>query len=607
MQPGQGHQRYRDAMADEGLGPDHLSTRGLPSARRGYDKKAVTRLLREAAEAWSELERRHADLEAEIEKTGGIDYLARDLGQIGADVGAILAAAREAAEGMRSRASSDAERRDRESVEEAARVVAEAAKEAAAVVEEAERQAHDMRSDAWETGTSLLEGAKAMSSDMVNQAGEDVLIVRAEAERESHRRVAQARKEGDDIIRNARFEADRMVNQARQMADELIENARRDSEAAQERTRALEGRRKELLDEIDSARSDAITGIRVLDPEPPKRSDPVDPERPVSYGELDPAADGLSEAMAAEVGRIVSEPELDEPETPPEPVEVATVELDDSDAADEAPTADEEPVVEEASDDGDDGEDPVVVSPSVTVLPGAGGGVHALFDRLRTTAEQDVAVETPTEDALALRDRLVIPVYNLGLREAKRRIVDLQNVALDQLRTEGSWEPDADAIEAALAPGMEPMVQKAASAGVRGAATLGGGRTGKAEPGRRPAATIAAMAADLAGQLRGALSEANGGGPREIASTVSRVFRAWRTDEGERWVRTVAYAAYHDSMITALAGMEIPQITGVPAAATCDQCAAPTDAVWSPGEQPPEGLAVPPATSSCSCTVAPAS
>ena len=44
------------------------------------------------------------------------------------------------------------------------------------------------------------------------------------------------------------------------------------------------------------------------------------------------------------------------------------------------------------------------------------------------------------------------------------------------------------------------------------------------------------MASDLAGQLSGALSEANGGGPREISSNVSRVFRAWRTDEGEQWV-----------------------------------------------------------------------
>ena len=67
-------------MPDPDMGSDRLVPKGLPSARRGYDRHAVEYLLREAREAWAAQEKEHRRLLAEIERAGGLDYLARDLG-----------------------------------------------------------------------------------------------------------------------------------------------------------------------------------------------------------------------------------------------------------------------------------------------------------------------------------------------------------------------------------------------------------------------------------------------------------------------------------------------------------------------------------------------
>jgi len=117
-------------MADDDLGPEGFGTRGIPSARRGYDKRVVDTLVSEAVERWVELKRRYDALRAEVDRAGGLEHLARDLKAVGDDVSRILEAAKEAADGMRVRAQSDADV-----------VGTGAAAGAAAVVQEAEDQA----------------------------------------------------------------------------------------------------------------------------------------------------------------------------------------------------------------------------------------------------------------------------------------------------------------------------------------------------------------------------------------------------------------------------------------------------------------------------------
>ena len=96
-------------------------------------------------------------------------------------------------------------------------------------------------------------------------------------------------------------------------------------------------------------------------------------------------------------------------------------------------------------------------------------------------------------------------------------------------------------------------------------------------------------------------------GPLEVAAAVSRVFRAWRADEAEHWVRTVAYAAYHDSLLAGLAVSGVKQVVPVAAGLLCAECPAFRGVGWDPAGEPPAGVARPPANSRCVCTVVPCS
>ena len=83
------------------------------------------------------------------------------------------------------------------------------------------------------------------------KATERALFVQAEAEREASRLTGDARRERDDAVRAGREEAERLVSTARQEADSLLSAARRQADAAQERARALEVRRTELMADLE--------------------------------------------------------------------------------------------------------------------------------------------------------------------------------------------------------------------------------------------------------------------------------------------------------------------------------------------------------------------
>lgn len=533
-------------MPDQPFGPDRLTADDLPKARRGYDKKAVKALLGRAAEAWSAMQEEHQSVVERIAASGGVEYLARDLAALGQEVGGILGAAQEAAEAIRARAEEAAERRNQES---------KAGAEALLV--EAERQAFELRRSAWEVGTRLLEQVTETVTALVADAESDALVVRAEAEKEAHRRIAQARKDGDDIVRQARFEADRLIQSAREIAEQVIAKAKQDAESGTASSEALS-------EEVHRLRANqSITGVKVLEPdraEPPPR---IDPSAPLSYGELDPGQPGLSEALAAEVSQ------LHEPLSRAEP-----------DAEPEVPEAPE--VVTEAE-------------------PRQGGDeVGSLFERLRTTAEQE-PVETADrpEDPFELRNGLVLPVHNPAMREAKRRVVDLQNGVLEAVRTGKDQIVEAVALRRELRGALEPMIHKAEAAGADAASRLAG-VSGPVVPSDRPRGLLESMVEDLAGQVEKAAAE-DGDATRSVA----RVFRQWRNDDGERWIRTILYAAYHDGLVAALAAGGVDSVRGVGADPSCDACAGAAEAKWSPGAEPPDGLAVPPANVGCLCTVIP--
>jgi cell division septum initiation protein DivIVA len=535
-------------MTDERLGPEILSTRGVPSARRGYDKRVIDALLSEAAKHWETLVGEHDALRVSVEESGGLEFLGREMSEVARDVGEILEAAKEAADGMRNRAREDADRLERDSKTEADRVLAEA-----------DAQAFDLRSDAWESGMGAIDSAHDEVAGIVEAGKDDALLIRANAEKESHRLVAQAKKEADDLLRTARYEADRQLNQAREVAQQIIDKAWEEETADESMPPdpVSPARRRQLLDEIERLRSQrAIETIEVFSTDPAPRTQPA----PV---EVEPDGIDLSDELAAEVEQMRES-------EPPEVVKIMT----------------SEPVQFGTDDD-----------------------VGTLFEALRTTGEVEVVTSEPDEqeplstDPFELREQLLVPVVNGGVRDVKRRMVDLQNRALDALRGSG-WTPEAPAMMRELRGAVEPMIHKAASAGATAAGPLAGVHGAMSEPGDRAPRLVAEMAASLFGGLSASLDE--GGGPEMEAAAVSRIFRDWRTDSGERWVRRIATTAYHDSLLAALSDGGVDRVVGVATGSACDECPGRDGVPWVPGGPPPDGTAVPPANLDCACSFIPA-
>lgn len=619
-------------MPDQEMGSDHLVPRGLPGARRGYDRHAVESLLREAREAWSALEGEHRLLLAEIERTGGLEYLARDLGEVGGDVGRLLGDAQEAARGLRERARSDSAER-----------VAAAVAEARRLVVEAEGQAFHLRADAWAAADALLRQAGEAHRFMIAEADAEVLVVRAEAEQEAYRLVATARREAQDVMRGARFEAERTVLELQAQPERILPV---DSEPVQSAPSPPEkpgGRARRKRGEAPEARHPENV-IRVIQPPGARRQ---------GGGGMDPGSYG--DALAAEVEalrvsgevevvpleplprpRVVAPARRTAPAAPDEAAapEVAREEAAPAEAAPEvradaaaveAPTV-EAPTAAEVAPE----EAPAPEEPSRRAVPEPekagehGGVVDDLFSRLRGAAHRRPtapAVEgeeappaagialpptaAPRADALEVRERLLLPVQNRALRRVKEGIVELQNVALDALRVSGSWEgPPAASVT--LTAALDPVAEEGAEAGAVAAGLFVGGEPPAPVISARSAALVATMAGDLVGQVQAAVAGASGAGPLEVAAAVARVFRAWRSDEAERWVRAVAYAAYHDSLLAGLTVAGVRAVAPVAFGLLCPECPAGRGAAWDPAGSPPPGTARPPAHPDCVCTVAPA-
>lgn len=537
-------------MTDDQLGPETLSTRGVPSSRRGYDKRVIDALLGEARSNWQAMQDEFEALRAAVDEAGGLEYLGKELGAVAREVGAILAAAQEAADGMRTRAREDAER-----------IESEATAGAKQLVEEAERQAFEMRRDAWEAGGGLLEDSMSEAAAIVAQGEDDALLIKAQGEKDAHRHLAAAKKEGDDIIRTARYEADRQLNQAREVAQEIIDRAWATPRPGESMPPdpVTEERRRELLAEIERLRTHRpVETVQVFANEPMPAGKRVEPEAKKPE-EGEPDGIDLSDAMAAEVERL----------------------------RDDAPT-----------------ETVVIRTGPGTHEFGNEDDVGTLFEALRTTGEMEPVTneESLPSDPFELRDTLLLPAINAAVRDVKRRIVDLQNVALDALRSTG-WEPSAPDIASQMRGVLEPLVAKAGSAGARAAYPLAGIAGAVSDPGDRAGAMGADMAEAFATRLQAVVGDSPG--PEQAAAALGRVFRTWRNDDAERWVRAISHAAYHDSLAAALRDGGVATVAGVASPGPCAECPAPTGKSWPAGGAPPEGTELPPAHLECACTIGP--
>ena len=545
-------------MADD-VTPSEVKARRFDVARRGYDRTQVDEYLSSLADELEHLQTRFEDRKTKELKVGLDDpeALALELGTIGGEVATILEAARAASHGMRKRAAADVEEW---------RTTTE--RETQSLAADATEQSQSMRAAAWNEGSSMLSSAIAEARAFVESAREDALFIRAEAEREAIRLTGDAKRDREELIRGARLESEELIESARGESDGMLAAASQQAEQAQERARALEDRRAELLselestrasisnleEEIDSRRQELETPEPVVEPKPDPRSHHatdsgsvriVAPSKAVKLKPVD-AEDLVADVVALRTGtRIDPEPEdIAEPEpvktetvtviAPPPPEEpLADEEL--SDKADEIgslfaslrePT--EEPKPEEpasslegvqASGRARGAREPVspVREDDELPVPKAGS-----LKKVEGGAEEPTAVEEAEGDFEA--DASLIPLQNAALKDIKRTLVDLQNDALEHLRTDDGWAP----AKTFTNKFKEPFGDLAEA--ITGSKTDGG--------------AAKRFSSDLHAAVSGAITKTreSGAGERQVASSVSRVFRMWRADESERRVADTAQA-----------------------------------------------------------------
>ena len=358
------------------------------------------------------------------------------------------------------------------------------------------------------------------------------------------------------------MESEELIESARGESNGMLAAANQQAEQAQERARALEDRRAELLselestrasishleEEIDSRRQELEVPEPVLEPEPDPRSHHstdsgsvriVAPSKSVKLKPVD-AEDLVADVVALRSGKPV-EPHLSdvvesESAAPaaPAPVETETVAVIAPPAAmpdvqDEP--EDEEPgtgVLKQAVETSSDDIGSLFASlrveateesePEVTNQASAEASQLAEEPDTRAVVEPDPVAEEGPVDASDDLDATVIPLQNAALKEIKRALVDLQNDALEHLRTDDEWTPDA-----AFVGGFEDPFSDLAEA-LSGSRDDGGAAT--------------EFSADLHAAVSGAITKArdSGAGDRQVASSVSRAFRMWRADESERRV-----------------------------------------------------------------------
>jgi len=475
-------------------------------------------------------ERRGGDLESEFES-------------LGQEVTAILQSAREAAESMRERAKLDAAKWRSEAMEETDRSRKEAVADAEA-----------LRRDAWVTGSELLDQGAAAAEAMRATAERDVLTIMGEAEREAHRLTSGARRESEDVMRNAMMEAEKIHADATSRRDEIIDTANRQAAAAQERTRALEQRRDELLDELEKVRST----LTRLEGSLEERREALDlgGSEPSSVKVVHPPSDAKNHWELGETVRVVPAGGHEPPE--PDQVLADKPREDVTRRREPEPKPEPEPVPEPVPEPEHEPEPMLVSERTPDPLPepqepmGTRDDLTALFASLRgggappgdsEATEDEDAHEQDVEgiDWIEVREQQLLPVTNRALRGVRRSITEIQNVALDSLRTSEDWAPDERAISELVHAELLAVWSESFAAGHTVAEQMTGSKL------RRPKTPSfkadKKFASDLAQAVAFALEQA-GSGQRERQSASSRVFRVWRSDEAERRIRDIALSGY---------------------------------------------------------------
>ena|GEM_PF-672820 len=653
---------YRRAMSP-GSASDDLRKVSFPAQRRGYERAAVDRFRNEVADRVGSLEQDIARLGATLDQLGLRDGpdVAAEIARVGVDISAVLDEARRAATEMRQRAAADAVRWRSDAEADAAARGAASEADATALRRSAWEVATAMLEDCQGKAAALLEDAKRDALFIRAEAEREGLRTVAEARRLSDELVRTATGQASQLVSGAHDESDRLLEAARRSAETAQERTRALETRRSELMRDLDEARRaidEMGGQVEQGRSrgsvtamrvtlppgepraeawrDDAASVRIVPAPSPMVSTPVDADELAAEVEsMRSAPAPASPAVTEQVSTTEPAPApLPEPEPPPQPEPAPLPEPE--------PPPQPEPLPEPAPEPPPEPEPPPQPEPLPEPAPPQMASarlapINDLFASLRTdrppdaertavpaaivappaagagaaspTATAAMPIRRAVVDAAAfeLRDRLLLPLENEGLREVKRVIVDLQNQALGALRLgDGRWEPDTAMFVALLDPAVTRMETASFAAGLAASGEL----AGSAPPPVSTAPPVGGAGA-IADALIAALGDAQGRaatagmGPRETAAAVSRVFRGWRTDEAERRLRTASYRAYHEGVLAGLSTLGVAAVTAVTAARPCPECPAATAATWDPRSGVPTGFSLPPAHPECTTTIVP--
>jgi DivIVA domain-containing protein len=586
--------------------PDDIRRAEFRAVRRGVDPDEVSSFLERIAADLDKLEKERERLATKLGEYADRD-LESEFETLGREVAAVLQSAKEAADSMRERATMDA-----------ARWRSEAMTEVEALRKEARSDAEALRGDAWATGSELLNQSAAEARRVRGEAEQDVLSVMGEAEREAHRLTSTARREAEDVLRSAMMDSEKLASEAKKRHDDLIEQAYRQTESAQERTRALEERREELMVELETVRStlsrlegtleerredlelsQESTSVRVV----PARTEPD--EKTWELGETVRVIPPFEKPPSESAGPSAERPRPPAREVMPEP----SADLPDEPISEEASPPHPEPAPREIRqrERVEEPEREPEPEPEPEVRP---DDVGALFASLRGSPQATITVHTaaahevekveaevsprpvataPRSEFIEERDARLLPITNRALRGVKKAVTDAQNVALDSLRIDDTWHPESQVLAEMMQADLKALWAESYSAGHAAAEEMSGSKLKRKDT--PPSNAADTFGEDLAGAVSHALIDA-GDGQREKQSATSRVFRGWRTDEAERRVRQLALLGYHRGLVDAVG--EGNSLQWVASGTPCSAC---REAAAEPGSH------LPPVHAGCECTL----
>ena len=601
--------------------PEDVASRSFGHSLRGYDQTEVRAYLESVAD---QLRRLHGQYLAARQELGVIEdgELATQIDNATTDINEVLQAARNASEQMRDRAA-----------REASSNVSRAEVASSEISSKSQEDAYALRQSAWDTSTQMLDQVAVEYARLRQQADRDALAIVGEAERDAHKKLATTRRDSETKVRTARLESERMLVDARAARDEMIESAERATEAAQERTRALERRREELMTELEElrlqreappdpvGRGEAST-VRVVPPGDPSGTQ-VPSDAPV------PSPAPGPQWIDEDDVRVVSAPVRHAPwadgsdtvrlvESPLQPEDDNEVDADEVASEVARLRAGSNNVPAEGDDQGNSAEEPPE-TPSEAEDPSferdlakawsssesrpveSADDLGSLFRELRTdepdeispddtdageqsivAASEGVSEETPLEALIPtatvtpfeLRDLALLPITNRALRDVKRQLADVQNLQLDALKGDPAhWQPGRDDLESRLSRELVIVQREAYAAGYGAAHEMLGTSSNLNRvdaPDGESGPFISALFDEVV--LTVQAGREAGHGARDLGMSVSRVYRVWRTDEAERRMRHLAGSAYHNGLLRAFADAQLPTVH-IDVHGSCDECA----------------------------------